>query len=732
MAEDISRSPRSDEPHPVQTEQLPPTDGIPPSAPPSAATPPAATPGAETPAAETPTTGAPTPRSSALPPSAPSPRGTAPGRSARRTPLLMLGALGVVFGDIGTSPLYALQTVFSAHHNAVAPTESDVLGVISMVTWCLITIVTVTYIGLIMKADNEGEGGILALTALVQRRLGPLVGPREAAAALALGVLGAALFFGDSVITPAISVLSAFEGIEVTGAMPNSVIVPGALAVLTALFAVQRWGTGRIGGSFGIVMAVWFLALAAMGLPHVLAHPEILRALSPHHALLFMADRPLVAFIAMGAVVLTITGAEALYADMGHFGHRPIALAWGFLVLPALLLNYYGQGALILQDPRAIVNPFFSMVPETWRLPLVALAALATVIASQAVISGAFSVSRQATRLSLLPKLRITQTSKDNGGQIYVGTVNLLLFLGVVTLVLVFQRSAALAAAYGLAVTATIVLVLALFLLYARRVLRRPLWQLGLLAAVVGGLELLLLAANLVKIPDGGWLPLVIAAVLTTIMLTWRRGTRLLAARRRALEGPLTDFLAGPARAVPRVPGAAVYPHPEPDTVPLALRSGVELHHVLHEHVVILTLEHRGVPHVRREDRVRVNVLGDDADGIVQVTYGVGFHDPQDVPAALRDVVERHGRREDGCTEDCPERIPELDLALEDAVYVLSILRIEPAPHGTASSSSLPGEHMPTWQKALFRQLTRASAQREHVLHLPPSRTLIMGAETEL
>jgi len=645
-------------------------------------------------------------------------------RTREPLPLLMLGALGVVFGDIGTSPLYALQTVFSLHDHAVAPTEPDVLGVISMVTWCLIMIVTVTYVGLIMKADNQGEGGILALTALVLRKLGPGVGPREAAIALVLGVVGAALFFGDSLITPAISVLSAFEGIEVTGAVPNAVILPGALIVLTALFAVQRWGTSRIGGSFGVVMAVWFLTLAAMGLPHVLAHPTILRALSPHYAIAFMVDRPLIAFIAMGAVVLTITGAEALYADMGHFGHRPIALAWGCLVLPALLLNYLGQGALILTDPRTIVNPFFSMVPEALRLPLVGLAAMATVIASQAVISGAFSVSRQATRLTLLPKLRITQTSSEHGGQVYVGSVNLLLFLGVLTLVLVFQHSSRLAAAYGLAVTATIILVLALFLLYAHRIRRRPLWQVVTLAVVVGGLELLLLAANLVKIPDGGWLPLVIAAALTTIMLTWRRGALQLAARRQELEGPIAAFVAGPARSVPRVPGLAVYPHPDPATVPLALRTGVEMHHVLHEHVVILTLEHVGVPHVHRDDRVHVDVLGDGVPGLVHVSYQVGFHDSQDVPAALRAAVERHGGRDESCSSDCPQHIPELDLAehLDEAVYVLSMLRVVPGEDRT----------MPRWQRALFRSVHRTSAQRTQVLHLPPARTLLMGAETEL
>ncbi|MGP5079588.1 potassium transporter Kup [Brachybacterium alimentarium] len=658
-------------------------------------------------------------------------------RTRQPLAILMTGALGVVFGDIGTSPLYALQTVFSAHHNAVAPTESDVLGVISMVTWCLLIIVSVTYIGMILRADNQGEGGILALTALLLRKLSTggtgstsstdstsrsVVGSREAAIALVLGVLGAALFFGDSLITPAISVLSAFEGIEVASSVPNSVILPGALIVLTALFAVQRWGTARIGSSFGIVMVIWFLTLAAMGLPHVLANPSILRALSPHYAVAFMVDRPVVAFIAMGAVVLTITGAEALYADMGHFGRKPIALAWICLVLPALLLNYFGQGALILADPAAVANPFFSLVPDALRIPLVVLAAMATVIASQAVISGAFSVARQATRLSLLPRLKVTQTSREHGGQIYIASINTLLFVGVVTLVVVFQRSEALAAAYGLAVTATIILVLALFLLYARRIRHWPLWSVVTMAVIVGGLELVLLAANVVKIPDGGWLPLVVAAVLTTIMLVWKRGSRILFGRRRETEGPIADFVAGPARAVPRVRGLAVYPHGDPTTVPLALRTGVEMNHVLHEHVVIVTMKHLWVPRVHHDDRVLVDVLGDGSDGIVLVTYQVGFHDSQDVPAALRAAIELRGHLHDHCASDCVEHVPELVLDPEDAVYFLSVFRIEP---GQDSS-------MPRWQKAIFRQLERASANRTHVLHLPPTRTVVMGAETVL
>lgn len=645
-------------------------------------------------------------------------------RTRQALPGLMVGALGVVFGDIGTSPLYSLQTVFSLHHNTVTPTPTDVLGVISMVTWCLLIIITFTYVGLILHADNQGEGGILSLTALVLRKLksAPMnLGTREAAVALLLGVIGAALFFGDSLITPAISVLSAFEGIEVTGSVSNAVILPGTLVVLTILFAVQRWGTGKIGKSFGPVMVIWFLTLAAMGLPFIVANPSILLAASPHYAVGFLVDRPLVAFIALGAVVLTITGAEALYADMGHFGRRPIALAWVCLVLPALLVNYYGQGALILVDPTSVANPFFSMVPDVLRIPLVVLAACATVIASQAVISGAYSVSRQATRLSLLPRLGVRQTSHEHGGQIYVARVNLLLYIGVIILVLTFRRSEALAAAYGVAVTTTIILVLALFLLYSLRIRGWPLWRVVALAAVVGGLELLLLAATIVKVPAGGWIPLVVAAVLTLIMLTWKHGSQIVFRRRHEMEGPIDVFVTGPARNVQRVPGLAVYPHGDPESVPLALRTGVELNQVIHEHVVIVTMKHIGVPHARDEDRVALEVLGEPADGITLLTCQVGFLDSQDVPAALRAAIDMKpvARVENA---SAGQIVPLFTVEADQAIYFLSVFRIEPGHD----------ESMAGWQKTLFRLLERASANRTQVLHLPPARTVVMGAETEL
>ncbi|WP_347041390.1 potassium transporter Kup [Brachybacterium nesterenkovii] len=630
------------------------------------------------------------------------------GKPRHREPVLalMLAAIGVVFGDIGTSPLYSLQTVFSVHHNAVAPTEQDVLGVISMVLWCLMAIVSFTYVGIILRADNQGEGGILSLATLVRRKLG--LGSKQAAVGLFLAILGASLFYGDSLITPAISVLSAFEGLETVNSDLGAYVVPAAVTVLTLLFLAQRWGTGVIGKAFGPIMVAWFLVIAALGVPQLIANPSILRAVSPTYALAFALDRPLVAFIAMGAVVLAVTGAEALYADMGHFGRRPIALAWFCLILPALMVNYFGQGAMILSDPGTIDNPFFHLAPDWARIPLVVLATCATVIASQAVISGAFSVSRQATRLSILPRLRVMQTSKEHGGQIYVPVVNMILFLGVLTLVLTFRDSQHLASAYGLSVTATLLLELSLFLLLAYRVWNWPLWRVVAMAAIVGGIEAALFSANLVKILSGGWLPLVIAAIALTIMLTWKRGSKIMFGRRSEMEGPIEDFVAEvQAMDLPRVPGLAVYPHGDPRTTPLALRRNVEFNRILHEHVVIVTIKNIGVPHVRHDARITVSELGDSDDGIVHVLCRVGFNDSQDVPKAVRLAVGRS---------------PELDIDPDEAFYMLSVFRIEPGD-----------DHcMPAWQKVLFRLLEKFSANRTQVLHLPPARTAVMGAEAEL
>jgi KUP system potassium uptake protein len=620
--------------------------------------------------------------------------------------MLVLAAAGVVFGDIGTSPLYSMQTVFTSHRGLVAPTDSDVMGVVSMVLWCLILIVAISYIGFIMRADNQGEGGILSLAALLGRTLGK--GARSASVALVLAMVGAALFYGDSLITPAVSVLSAVEGVEVAQPGLAGWVVPIAVAILSLLFAVQRWGTSGIGKAFGPVMVVWFVVLVLLGLPPVIAHPGILLALSPSYALVFIVSHPFVSFIAAGAVVLAVTGVEALYVDMGHVGRKPIMLGWFLLVFPALVINYLGQGAEVIADPSSVSNPFFRLAPSWASGPLVVLATLATVIASQAVISGAFSVSRQATRLSFLPRIRVVQTSRSERGQIYVPVVNAILFVGVVALVLGFRSSQNLAGAYGLAVTATLLLEMSLFMLLALKVWDWPRWKLGLYAVPVGAVEIGLFAANVVKIHTGGWLPLSIALVLIVVMATWRRGSRVAFGLREQLEGPMGAFAADVGtRGTLTVPGVAVYPHGNPETVPLALRENRRVNGVVHEHVVIVTVKPVGVPHVGRRQQVSVEPLGR-AGGLVRILYEVGFNDSQNVPRAVRLASKRYPAL--------------LGFDERDATYLLSVFRIEPG--GDAP--------LPRWQKTLFRALEKVSANRTHVFHLPQDRTVVMGASIRL
>ncbi len=619
---------------------------------------------------------------------------------------LALGALGVVFGDIGTSPLYSLQTVFSAEHNAVAPTPEDVYGVISMVLWAITLVVSFKYVFLVMRADNDGEGGILALVALLRLKLGQ--SGRRAAVALIMGMFGAALFYGDSVITPAISVMSAFEGLAVVNGSLEAYVLPLSLVVLTVLFAVQRFGTAVVGRSFGPVMVAWFVTLALLGVPQIVANPAILRAISPTYALAFAVKSPFIAFIAMGAVVLAITGAEALYADMGHFGPRPIRLSWFAVVFPALAINYLGQGAMILRDPATVANPFFHLAPEWATLPLVALATIATVIASQSVISGAFSVSRQASRLGLLPRQDVKHTSKEEGGQIYIGSINWILFVGVLLLIGVFRSSTALASAYGLAVTGTLVLTTLLFLYLAHQVWRVPLWKIVVAIVLVLAVESVFLAANLAKLLHGGWLPIVIAGALVTVMIIWRDGTAKVSAGRVAMEGRLDDFIERVHNEeIPRVPGIAVFPHPNRTTVPLALRENVDFNHVLHQHVVIVTIVYENVPHIRHVERASAYDLGYSDDGIVYVQYRVGFNDTQDVTKAL---------------EWAQGKLPEMDFDPSQAHYFLSVLRLT---HGGARS-------LRTWRKQVFLWLAATAANKMTVFHLPPERTVVMGGHLEI
>jgi KUP system potassium uptake protein len=634
-----------------------------------------------------------------------------PGRRRGRAGIaaLTVGALGVVFGDIGTSPLYALQSVFAIDGGLVRPTEATVYGVISLVFWTITVIVSIKYVTFVLRADNDGEGGIMALTALVQRALGRA--GAATAALVTLGVLGASLFYGDGVITPAISVLSAVEGLKVVSPDFNDVVVPLALAILAGLFAVQRWGTQRIGGLFGPVMVLWFGALALAGARVVVRDPAILKGLSPTYAATFVLDHPGVAFVAMGAVVLAVTGAEALYADVGHFGRGPIRRAWFAVVFPALTLNYLGQGALILDQPGATGNPFFLLLPSWARMPMVALATAATVIASQAVISGAYSITKQAVRLGFLPPVRIRHTSSAEAGQVYVPVVNRALFAAVVALVLGFQSSARLATAYGVSVTGTFVVTTILFLVVARALWHWAPWRLVLAGAVFLGLEATFFLANLRKVPEGGWVTLLIALVVFTLMTTWQRGRRIVSAKRAREEGSLQRFLddlrgPGPPRVL-RCPGTAVYPNAPGGTTPLALRTTVEHLHVLHERVVIISAESVHTPHVPPAEQVRVDDLGHRDDGILHVTARFGFMEAPDLPGALRRAAAQG---------------LECDVDLQRASYFLS--------RTTITVTKAPG--MPIWQKKLFVLLANNAAVTADQFRLPRDRTVDVGSQITL
>src|ERR1700742_1478764 len=535
-------------------------------------------------------------------------------REARRQlgmAALTLGALGVVFGDIGTSPLYSLQSLFSADHGAVKPTEQDVFGVISLVFWAITLIVSIEFVLFIMRADNEGEGGILALIAKIESTR--LDSAKVKFGLIAIGMFGVALFYGDGMITPAISVLSAVEGVKVVEPGIHSMVVPITIAVIVVLFSVQRFGTHRIGRVFGPVMLFWFAVIAVAGLGQILAHPEIVKALLPSYGIEFFGRHFGTAFIALGSIVLTITGAEALYADMGHFGRTPISRAWFFVVFPALTLNYMGQGSLVVETPSAIENPFFLLLPHWGRIPMVLLATVATVIASQAVISGAFSVTRQAVQLGFLPRLTIRHTSTREIGQIYVPAVNWFLLAAVVALVIGFGSSAKLASAYGIAVTGTITADTLLFLVVVRTLWRKPSWLVALGALVFFTVDLAFLGANLTKAEHGGWFPLTIGALMFAVFTTWRRGSDKVTAARVEAEGSLRSFveeLHGLDPPPVRVPGTAVYLNARRETTPLALRAGLEHTRVVHEAVVIVSIETTKTPHVPETERVMVDHLG--------------------------------------------------------------------------------------------------------------------------
>jgi KUP system potassium uptake protein len=624
---------------------------------------------------------------------------------------IVVAALGVVFGDIGTSPIYTIQTVFNPDDPHPVPINTDnVYGIVSLIFWSVMIIITLTYITFVMRADNDGEGGIMALITML-RRWNVADGRRRTALMLAaLGLFGASLFFGDSMITPAISVLSAVEGLKTVEPSLDAWILPITAVIIVVLFAVQRHGTATVGRFFGPIMVLWFTAIGACGVAGIVGHPEILKALSPTYALSFMFGHFHIAFFALAAVVLAVTGAEAIYADMGHFSRKPIMVGWLFVVLPACVLSYFGQGALVLGDESKVSAPFFLLTPEWARLPMVLLATAATVIASQAVITGAFSVASQAAQLGYLPRLRVVHTSAKAYGQVYVPSINGILTITVLILVFAFRSSAALAYAYGMTVTGTITITTILFLYISHTRWRTPLWIVLGGGGVLISIDLLFLAANLTKLVHGAWLPLLIAIVAFTVMRTWERGRILVTREREEAEGSLRGFIDEIASCEPplvRVPGTAVFLNRGKETAPLAMRANVEHNHVRHEQCVIMSIETLPVPRVADSERLTVDALGYEKDGIIHVTANFGYMETPEVVAALRMLD--------------PEQT-EGAIGIDGASYFLSKLELS---RGTAKT-------MPVWRKRLFIAIAKFSTDASRSFGLEQDRTVIVGERVEI
>ena len=614
---------------------------------------------------------------------------------------LVVGAIGVVFGDIGTSPLYTLKEAFSPHYGLVA-NHDTVLGILSLVFWALMLVVTLKYVTIIMRADNEGEGGIMALMALSQRILPK--GSKSVYVVGILGIFGASLFFGDSVITPAMTVLSAIEGLEVVAPRLHSWIVPLTIGVLMVLFATQRFGTEKVGRVFGPVMALWFLALAAIGALNVANNPEVIQALNPWWGARFFIDHGWHAIFILGAVVLAVTGGEALYADMGHFGARPIRYGWYIFVLPALMLNYLGQGALLLEMPAAAKNPFYLGVPEWGRVPMIVLATMAAVIASQAVITGAFSVARQAMQLGYIPRMATKHTSKATIGQIYIPWVNWILMLAVIALVLAFRTSTALASAYGVSVSGTMLIDTLLLALVARASwpgARR--WVLPLCALFVV-IDVAFLFANGVKFFDGAWFPVVLGVLVFTLMRTWRRGRELLHAEIRKEGIELGSFLPGLMLAPPaRVPGTAIFMTAQKGVVPHALLHNLKHNKVLHERNVFLTVETLTTPYAPLQKRLAIEPIGDD---FYRVLVRFGFMETPDVPQALMRSCDGGGIYFDPM----------------DTTYFASRETIVASKH----------RGMPFWRDKLFVIMHRNAAPATGFFRIPGNRLVELGAQVEI
>lgn len=621
----------------------------------------------------------------------------------RHSGLLVVGAIGVVFGDIGTSPLYAMQAIFGVSSLTVTP--SDIRGVISLIIWSVIFVVTVKYIGLIMRANNRGEGGIMALIALIWKT--KLAKKRKAIFTI-LSLVGVSLFFGDSIITPAISVLSAVEGTKLIAPQLSSFIIPITLVILAGLFALQSKGTGTIGVLFGPIMIAWFLVSAIGGLSHIIAYPSILSALLPTVAVEFFASHPLQGFLAMGAVILAITGTEALYADMGHFGRSAISSGWLFLVFPALLLTYLGQGALVSLHPEAIVSPFFLMFPVELQLPVILLATCATLIASQAVISGAFSLARQAIALGFLPRLTIKHTSKEEIGQVYLPFINWVI-AGLVALVVVsFGSSAKLASAFGMAVSGTLVIDTLLFLAVMYLTWKRKFIVVIATGALLLSVDLLFLTSNITKLFHGAWLPIGLACLAFIILSTWHKGRRIISKERHLLEGSLFDFVQKLHRShVPRIPGYAIYLGHNAGNAPLALHMTLEQLKELHQNVVVVSVQTAHEPHIPEKSRIVFDGLGHPDDNISHVTLRFGYKDTPNVPRALE--LARH-------------QSSEIDFDPHKATYFISMT------HPVIARN----HRMMRWRKRLYITMVRNASNPTDFFKLPLNRTVEISSYIEL
>ena len=624
----------------------------------------------------------------------------ATGRESRnRFWALTVGSIGVVYGDIGTSPLYALrEAVTAAGGTGGSMTREAVLGVLSLILWALIIIVTLKYVLILLRADNGGEGGTLALMALAQRALGG-----HAGTVALCGIISAALFYGDAMITPALSVLSAVEGLKVATPAFDPYIVPLTIIILVALFAVQSTGTARVAAFFGPVTSLWFVAIAIPGILAVIGDPEILLAFNPLLGGRFLLSHGVIGLVTLGAVFLAVTGAEALYADLGHFGRKPIQTAWVGLVLPSLAVNYLGQGALVLSDPKAVENPFFLLYPQWALLPMVVLATTATVIASQAVITGAYSLSQQAVQLGLLPRLEIRHTSEAHYGQIYMPRVNSFLFIGVLLLVALFRSSSALASAYGIAVTGTMVVTGMMAFIVIWKVWNWPVFGAAALMAPFVLIDLTFLCANLLKVVEGGWVPLALGGLVMVVMYTWRRGSRLLFEKTRRQEIPLHDLVRMLEKKPPlRVPGTAVFLTSTPDCAPTALMHSLKHYKVLHEHNVILTIESEHTPRVEPAARVAIEGVG---QTFTRVTLRFGFMETPNVPRALAIA------RKLGWTFD-----------IMSTSFFLSRRALKPAARSG----------MPRWQDRLFIMLARMANDATDYFQIPTGRVVEVGTQVTI